>query len=449
MVFSSVEFLFRFVPIFFLCYYLAPQRTKNFILFLGSVFFCAFGNPLYLGIILGCTLFSYFIGYGIQKYRHELVGQGLLCTFIVVQVGILAACRVGKRIDILEDAIPLGVIFFAMRNVSYQIDLFKDKMKHQRNILDFSVYLLFFPLLVAGPVTQYADLEEKLHSRKTNLEEISGGLKRFILGLGKEVLLAGQMNLLFQEIWGRGIAEISTLTAYLGIIGFALALYFHLSGYSDMAIGLGACLGFKVPENMNYPYTSVSLSDFFRRWFISVYNWLKEYVYIPLGGNRQGKVRVFIGMFFVWIISANIYGTEMHFMFWGAWLFICLFLEKLFLGRLLAHLPKIICHIYVLAVTFVAWFFFAVEQISDMWQYAYALIGMNKAGWYDSDAIYLLMKYGIFILVGIIGTMPLLNKNIAKLRSGNTGLQIALYRLGEKIFPAAILLLSVAYMVAV
>ena len=310
MVFSSVLFLFRFLPIFMICYFLVPRKMKNLVLFLGSLVFYAWGEPVYIFLMLFSTISDYVWGRLIEEYRGKDRSRIFLLCSIVINLFILGFFKYadflmqtvnavfGTSIPFLNLPLPIGISFYTFQTMSYVIDVYRGDTKAQRNILQFGVYVTMFPQLIAGPILKYHQVERYLQDRRTDLDAISYGAKRFVTGLAKKVLLANNLGLLWKQVTELGTDQMSVLMAWLGIAAFALQIYFDFSGYSDMAIGLGAVLGFHFPENFNYPYIAASVKDFWHRWHISLSTWFKEYVYIPLGGMDADRYLARCGMEF-------------------------------------------------------------------------------------------------------------------------------------------------------
>ena len=331
--------------------------------------------------------------------------------------------------------------------MSYVIDVYRGDTKAQRNILQFGVYVTMFPQLIAGPILKYHQVERYLQDRRTDLDAISYGVKRFVTGLAKKVLLANNLGLLWKQVTELGNEQMSILMAWLGIAAFALQIYFDFSGYSDMAIGLGAVLGFHFPENFNYPYIAASVKDFWHRWHISLSTWFKEYVYIPLGGNRKGLPRQLFNILVVWMLTGIWHGAGWNFLFWGLWFALFLILEKLFLGEVLESVPKVFGRVYTLAVVLISWVFFALESPGEILAYLQAMFGMNGVGPVNSLAMFLSNEYLVLLVIALVACLPLGSRLVHALKSSKTGPAMALYRLGEKVIPAVLLLLSVAYIV--
>ena len=356
MVFSSIVFLFRFLPLFFLLYYLVPERMKNLILFLGSLIFYAWGEPVYVLLMLFSTVVDYVHGRLLERLRGKRGAKLVLLSSVVINLGVLCFFKyadfligsvnavLGTKVPLLSLGLPIGISFYTFQTMSYTIDVYRGQARVQRNLLDFGVYVAMFPQLIAGPIVKYRDVEKSMHHRSITLPDVSEGLKRFCMGLGKKVLLANNIGELWAFVSAMDLRRISMLTAWLGIVAFGFQIYFDFSGYSDMAIGLGRMLGFRFPENFNYPYISASVTEFWRRWHISLGSWFREYVYFPLGGSRRGLPKQLLNILVVWMLTGIWHGAGWNFLLWGLWFAFALMLEKLFLGRLLAWLRKDVAH---------------------------------------------------------------------------------------------------------
>lgn len=459
MVFSSVLFLFRFLPIFMICYFLVPRKMKNLVLFLGSLVFYAWGEPVYIFLMLFSTISDYVWGRLIEEYRGKDHSRIFLLCSIGINLFILGFFKYadflmqtvnavfGTSIPFLNLPLPIGISFYTFQTMSYVIDVYRGDTKAQRNILQFGVYVTMFPQLIAGPILKYHQVERYLQDRRTDLDAISYGAKRFVTGLAKKVLLANNLGLLWKQVTELGTDQMSVLMAWLGIAAFALQIYFDFSGYSDMAIGLGAVLGFHFLENFNYPYVATSVKDFWHRWHISLSTWFKEYVYIPLGGNRKGLPRQLFNILVVWMLTGIWHGAGWNFLFWGLWFALFLILEKLFLGEVLESVPKVFGRVYTLAVVLISWVFFALESPGEILAYLQAMFGMNGVGPVNSLAMFLSNEYLVLLVIALVACLPLGSRLVHALKSSKTGPAMALYRLGEKVIPAVLLLLSVAYIV--
>ena len=439
--------------------HLVPRKMKNLVLFLGSLVFYAWGEPVYIFLMLFSTISDYVWGRLIEEYRGKDHSRIFLLCSIGINLFILGFFKYadfllqtvntvfGTSIPLLKLPLPIGISFYTFQTMSYVIDVYRGDTKAQRNILQFGVYVTMFPQLIAGPILKYHQVERYLQDRRTDLDAISYGAKRFVTGLAKKVLLANNLGLLWKQITELGTDQMSVLMAWLGIAAFALQIYFDFSGYSDMAIGLGAVLGFHFPENFNYPYVATSVKDFWHRWHISLSTWFKEYVYIPLGGNRKGLPRQLFNILVVWMLTGIWHGAGWNFLFWGLWFAFFLILEKLFLGDILESAPKVFGRIYTLAVVLISWVFFALESPGEILAYLQAMFGMNGVGPVNSLAMFLSNEYLVLLVIALVACLPLGSRLVHALKSSKTGPAMALYRLGEKVIPAVLLLLSVAYIV--
>ena len=455
MVFSSVLFLFRFFPAFFILYYLVPGRMKNFILFLGSLFFYAWGEPVYVLLMLFSTLVDYGHGRLLERLQGRRGAGLVLLSSVVVNLGVLGFFKyadfligtvnalAGTSLPLFHLPLPIGISFYTFQTMSYTIVVYRGEARVQKNLLDFGVYVAMFPQLIAGPIVKYRDVEECLHNRRSGVLEISQGLKRFCAGLAKKVLLANNLGELWSLIQKQDLGQMSALTAWVGIVAFAFQIYFDFSGYSDMALGLGKMMGFSFPENFNYPYISASITEFWRRWHISLGSWFREYVYIPLGGNRKGLPRQLLNILAVWLLTGIWHGAGWNFLFWGLLFAVALMLEKLFLGKVLSWLPRPVGMVYTALVVLLGWVLFSLETPSQISGFLQAMAGA-AGGLADERGLYLGRQYLCLFVVAAVGSTPIPQEIAARLKASRTGLGMALYRLGEKVIPGALLILSIA-----
>ncbi len=450
MVFSSVLFLFRFLPIFFICYFMAPKRMRNLVLFFGSLIFYAWGEPVYVVLMLFSTLSDYIHGLLIARYREKPAAKYLLVSSVVINLGLLGFFKYSG----LNLPLPIGISFYTFQTMSYTIDVYRGEVEAQKNLLDFGVFVTMFPQLIAGPIVKYSTVAKELKERHATLEDMAAGAKRFTIGLGKKVLLANNVGQLFTEISGMAAGELTASMAWMGILAYAFQIYFDFSGYSDMAIGLGRIMGFHFPENFNYPYTAVSITDFWRRWHMSLSSWFREYVYIPLGGNRKGLNRQLINILIVWSLTGIWHGAGWNFLFWGMWFAVFLILEKVFLGKLLAKIPKLFGWLYAMMVVLISWCFFSLEQTDKILLFLKAMFGFGEAGLYSNRTLYLFSNYGILFLLLAAGAVPLLKRLVEWLQKKcSNGQQKKLkparifYMLFENVFLIAVLILSIANIV--
>lgn len=457
MIFSSTIFLFRFLPIFMILYFLVPGRMKNIVLFLGSLFFYAWGEPVYVWLMLLTTVSDYVHGIILENTRKKDLRALVFMSAVLINLLILGYYRYGDWVIQTVNgllgtsyvtrqlAFPIGISFYTFQSMSYIIDCYRGKIKTQRNFLDYAVFVTMFPQLMVGPIVKYSQIEKQLHERKPDILQISSGCKRFVIGLAKKVLLANTLGILWTQISSGNFGELSVLAAWLGILAFTFQIYFEFSGYSDMAIGLAACLGFSLPENFDYPYIATSITDFWRRWNMSLTSWFREYVYLPLGGRRKGLRRQLFNILFVWALIGLWYGAGWNFVIWGLWFGFWLIIEKFGFKKWVKNLPFGIGHIYTFLLVTIGWVFFSMHNMKEAVQYLYAMFGIKGAGLYSKEALFLLREYLIWFVVAIVACTPLLQRLANRMSHSVTGYGLAVYRVLEKIIPAVLLILSLAY----
>lgn len=389
MVFSSLTFLFAFLPIFLILYYCSPAKYRNGLLFTGSLVFYGIGEPLYLCLIICSVLVNLGIGLFIDR-SERLSGKrlwlitGLLYNFGLLFFfkytnffleninGVLKLYHSGTQLKLLELTLPLGISFYTFQIVSYIIDVYRGKVKADHSVISLGAYLCMFPQLIAGPIVVYSDIRRELHERTITIHNLDDGLKTFILGLGFKVLLANRVGTLWNEVCTIGFESISTPLAWLGSLAYSMQLYFDFCGYSLMAIGLGKMLGFTIPENFHHPYLSRSVTDFWRRWHITLGAWFREYVYIPLGGNRKGRIRTIVNLGIVWLLTGFWHGAAWNFILWGVFIFLLEILEKNLLLPVLNHksiAAHIFSHIYMILYILVSWTIFAISDFNQLAMY--------------------------------------------------------------------------------
>lgn len=418
MVFSSLTFLFVFLPAVLLVYFAVPRQGKNAVLFLFSLLFYAWGEPIYVLLMIFSTVLDYTCGRLVEKFRGTpkqkigllisvIVNIGLLCFFKYSDFLITTVNGVfGWNIPTLNLPLPIGISFYTFQTMSYTIDVYRGEAKVQRNIISFGAYVSLFPQLIAEPIVRYRDIAEQLDSRAHSFDNFGTGVKRFVTGLGKKVLLANNIGLLWDSVSKTDAARLTTLGAWLGIIAFAFQIYFDFSGYSDMAIGLGKMFGFDFNENFNYPYISKSVTEFWRRWHISLGTWFRDYVYIPLGGNRRGLAIQIRNIAVVWLLTGFWHGASWNFVLWGAFYGVLLVCEKLFLLKWLEKAPAFVGHIYTMLTALLGWVLFAFDDLGQGFEYLKVMFG-GGAGLVSSGAMYQLLSYLPLILVCVIASTPL------------------------------------------
>ena len=456
MVFSSMTFLLLFLPAALLLYYISPRKLKNGVLFFLSLVFYAWGEPVYVLIMLFSTALDYTCGRLVEKYRGTnkqkiglivsiCVNVGLLCffkytDFFIGTVNSLFGTGIGK----LGLPLPIGISFYTFQTMSYTVDVYRGEAKMQRNIVTFGAYVSLFPQLIAGPIVRYRDVAEQLDGREHTVDRFGDGVKRFVTGLGKKVLLANNIGMLWDALKSTDPARLSAVGAWLGIAAFAFQIYFDFSGYSDMAIGLGKMFGFEFRENFDHPYVSRSVTEFWRRWHISLGQWFRDYVYIPLGGNRRGLPVQLRNVAIVWLLTGFWHGASWNFVLWGAYYGVLLMLEKLFLLKLLDKLPRAARHVYTLFAVLLGWVLFAFDDLGAGMKYLGAMFGAG-AGFVNDGALYYLLSYLPLILFCALASTPLFaflyKKFKEKLGEGPT---LAL----DTLRVASFTLLSMAYLVS-
>lgn len=417
MVFSSTIFLCVYLPLVLLGYYICPKKGRNLFLLIASLVFYAWGEPKYVFLMIFSILVNYIFGRLMDKNRGRQKRMKLLLVLsVVIDLGLLSVFKYtdfvitninaifGSSFDLLNIALPIGISFYTFQAMSYTIDVYRNDVRVQKNLIDFGMYITMFPQLIAGPIVRYADVQDQLAERSVTTADFSEGVMRFVVGLGKKVLLANQMGAVWSEIYALG-GDVSALMAWTGAIAYTFQIYFDFSGYSDMAIGLGRMFGFKFPENFRYPYQSVSITDFWRRWHITLSTWFKEYLYIPLGGNRRGLTRQALNLLIVWSLTGFWHGAGWNFVLWGLYYFVILFIEKLFLLKALDKLPKLFRHVYALLLIVIGWVIFASDDVSVFLPYLGSMFGANGAvGGMD---VYTLFTKAVLIVICCVASTEL------------------------------------------
>jgi alginate O-acetyltransferase complex protein AlgI len=478
MVFSSVFFLFRFLPIFMILYYIFPMslfdgtkakggrwhplagiKIRNLVLFIGSLIFYAWGEPIYVLLMLMSTVTDYCFGRGIASAKTKGVARLFLILSICTNLSVLGFFKyadfvtaslnaaMGIQIPMLDLPLPIGISFYTFQTMSYTIDVYRKEARVQKNILDFGVFVTMFPQLIAGPIVKYTDVQDVIHDHRADITQISYGCKRFVCGLAKKVLIANNIGPLWDSVARMNNGSLDVMTAWLGALAFAFQIYFDFSGYSDMAIGLGACLGFTFPENFRYPYVAASITDFWRRWHMTLSFWFRDYVYIPLGGNRKGLPRQLLNILIVWTLTGIWHGAGWNFLLWGLWFAAFLIIEKLGWGKVLARLPKLVGWFYAAFVVLVGWVFFAIEDSAGIVRYLRAMFGLNRAGLYSGNALFILSENWLLFLLAFFASLPLVHRLVKIWENKKSIAGVCAYQCMEKVVPALLLLASIAYVV--
>ena len=430
MVFSSLEFLFFYLPAVLLIYFLIPSKylaARNFALLIVSLLFYGWSEPSYIWIMLLSITVDYTCGRLVGKYRQSAPkrAKAALVASIIINLSILGFFKYAdfiienlalipafSKLKPLGISLPVGISFYTFQTMSYTLDVYLGEARVQKNIATFGSYVTMFPQLIAGPIVRYRDVDDALRERSHTLQNAADGIKRFLCGLAKKVLLANTAGA-FYESFAQGVNDTpSVLGSWMGVIFFAFQIYFDFSGYSDMAIGLGRIMGFKFPENFNYPYISKSITDFWRRWHITLSTWFREYVYIPLGGNRKGKGRTFLNLLIVWFLTGLWHGASWNFVLWGLYFAVILIIEKAFLGRLLDKLPRFISHFYAIVLILFGWFIFIWCDLENPMQYLQSLFASPLV---SGNAFYDFVRSLLFLAVLVVGSTKLPHKIYCKL----------------------------------
>lgn len=421
MVFSSIVFLYIFLPIMLIMYFIVPKKFKNAIMILASLVFFAWGEIRYIFIMLLLAIMDFFCGKSIEKYKGDkkkmrfyllfdvLVNLLILfffkyADFIISNVNIIT----GLKIPLLNIPLPIGVSFNTFQSLSYIIDVYRGTVVCEKSFYNYLTYTTLFPQIIAGPIVRYETVDEELVDKNISVDNFCKGIKRFILGLGKKVLIANNVGVLWNVIEQGNYIHLSSAFAWLGIVAFALQIYFDFSGYSDMAIGLANIFGMDFDENFNYPYISKSITEFWRRWHITLGSWFKDYIYIPLGGNKKGFIKQIRNILIVWFLTGAWHGASWNFILWGVYFSIILILEKIFILKFLEKLPKIIGHIYAIVLVLISWVIFAFEDLSKVVNYIKVMF--NPTDLISNEVIYYFNNYIFIILVGIILSTPIIKR---------------------------------------
>lgn len=422
MIFSSVLFLYIYLPLVLLIYQLTPLKFRNLFLLIVNLIFYGWGEPVYILLMFLSIGIDYVNGYYVGKYRNtdrkkakrfviisvlmnlSLLGFFKYYDFLAISLNGLLNMQLLQPLGL---ALPIGISFYTFQTMSYTIDIYRNQADAQKSIINFGTYVTLFPQLIAGPIVRYNDVADQLGHRENDSDMFAYGIQRFVLGLAKKVLLANNIGMLWETVQRMEFGSMSVLSAWLGIIAFAFQIYFDFSGYSDMAIGLGKMFGFTFLENFNYPYISKSITEFWRRWHISLSVWFKEYVYIPLGGNRHGTWRMVFNLAVVWMLTGFWHGASWNFLWWGSYFGVLLIIEKLFLKQWLDKCPAVVGHCYTLILVLISWVLFALNDGQAIAAYLRAMFAMNGNNVVDHTAYYLLANYAILLIMLILASLPL------------------------------------------
>ena len=433
MLFSSIEFFVIFLSSVILLYFVLPKRLRNGVLLFFSLIFYAWGEPIYVLLMIFSIILNFISGLAVHKSGENIKKKktALICS-VVVNLALLGFFKYADflitnlnlipnvNIPALNISLPIGISFFTFQAMSYVIDVYRGKAEVQKNILNFGLYISLFPQLIAGPIVRYSTVAEEINNRKVSFDLASSGIKRFIIGLAKKVLLANSCGAVWDSLSGN--ADTPCVLAWFGAICYMMQIYFDFSGYSDMAIGLGRIFGFNFLENFEHPYIATSITDFWNRWHISLSTWFKEYVYIPLGGNRKGKAKQARNILIVWMLTGLWHGASWNFVLWGVYYGVLLLLEKFVTGKILKKLPAFLQHIISLFIILIGWVIFAFDDMSAMGVYFKAMFG--GSGLVNSDTISTLLSNLVLIVVAVVACTPLPSKLggrlLKKLPSGSS-----------------------------
>ncbi len=434
MLFSSISFLYYFLPIVLIIYFIVPNKGKNFVLLVASLIFYFVGEPIYSILMIVSSLLGFIHGLLIDKFRGTKKAKIALISSIICGVGILGFFKyadffiknindlINSEWGLLHLALPIGISFYTFQILSYTIDVYRGQAQVQKSFLKFATYVALFPQLIAGPIVRYIDIEEQLSNRSINREKIYSGSKRFVLGLAKKVIIANtlaEVGVLFADS-----SDKSVVLYWLMAVSFMLQIYFDFSGYSDMAIGLGRLFGFDFQENFNYPYIAKSITEFWRRWHISLSTWFRDYVYIPMGGSRVNLIKWVRNILIVWLLTGFWHGAEWNFILWGVYFGALLIFEKLFIVKLLNKIPKIFHHLYLLFFVLIGFVIFNANSLQEVFYNLSGLFGGLEIPLINSETIYYLRNYFVIIIVAIVGSTPLIRQLMVKLRKKKNGFKI-------------------------
>ena len=455
MLFSSIPFLYYFLPAVLLLYFAVPFRWKNLILLAVSLFFYFYGEPIYVLLMIGSTLSAYIHGLLIDRFRGGRLSGVFLWSSVITNLGLLGLFKYSdffvENINLLTGwnwmlpglVLPVGISFYTFQTLSYTVDVYRGDAAVQRSYIRLAAYVSLFPQLIAGPIVRYSTVEEELSHRRHSIDDIAAGITRFVLGLGKKVLLANQLGELCDAF--RQSTDQSVLFFWLYAIAFSLHIYFDFSGYSDMAIGLGRIFGFHFLENFHYPYISKSISEFWRRWHISLGSWFRDYVYIPLGGNRVSRGKWLRNILVVWLLTGLWHGAAWNFVAWGLLFAVFLVAEKFFLGKYLEKLPAVFSHIYVLFVVVISFVIFNASGMTQAISDIGGLFGGGGIPLVSREALYYLRSFGLILVIGIVGATPLPKAAVLRIRERQSGQKFI--NLLEPATVVALLVAVTAYLV--
>lgn len=449
MLFSGIPFLYYFLPAVLICYFLAPKAAKNSVLLLFSLVFYAWGEPKYVFLMMFTIVSGYVLGLLTEKYRGADKAKLFVIIAAVIDLAFLALFKyadffidsfnaaTGLSLPLLKIALPVGISFYTFQILSYNVDVYRGTVSAQRSLIKLACYVTMFPQLIAGPIVRYHDIERQLDNREYSFDKTAQGIRRFVIGLSKKVIIANSMGELCKAFTQS--SEQSVLFFWQYAIAFSLQIYYDFSGYSDMAIGLGKILGFEFMENFNYPYISKSITEFWRRWHISLGSWFRDYVYIPLGGSRVSRIKWYRNIFVVWLLTGFWHGAAWNFIIWGLYFGVILVIEKFFLLKILEK-SRVLGHVYVLFLVLISFVIFNAENMNDAFRCIGGLFGSNTTGFAGAESIYYLKSYAALLVLAVIGATPVVKKLIAALENSK------FFAVGEMAAAAGLFILCTAYL---
>ncbi len=454
MLFSSISFLYFFLPAVLLLYAVVPKVLKNSVLLLSGLVFYAWGEPRYVVIMIISILVGYIFGLLIEKFRGKKLSKVFMIMSVAVDLGLLVYFKyvdffienfnnaTGLGIPLLRIALPIGISFYTFQILSYTVDVYRGDVPAQKNPVTLGAYISMFPQLIAGPIVRYSDVERELRERKHTLEKTYEGILRFSVGFGKKILVANALGELCENF--KATDEKTVLYYWLYAIAFSLHIYFDFSGYSDMAIGLGKIFGFTFMDNFNYPYISKSVTEFWRRWHMSLGQWFRDYVYIPMGGNRVGTLKHLRNIFTVWFLTGFWHGADWNFIVWGLYFAVLLTLEKMFLGKYLKK-SRVLSRVYVLFLIAISFVIFNASGMGEAMQYIRGMFGVGVTGLAGEEWLYSLRSFALILVVACIGATPVPKLIVKKMNETKAGK--AVVSVLAPVFTAGILVLCTAYLV--
>ncbi len=454
MLFSSIPFLYYFLPCVILLYLIAPKMLKNSVLLLASLVFYAWGEPKYVVLMTITILLGYVLGLLIERYQGKKISKLFLIISVVIDLGFLAYFKyadffiknfnavTGLSVELLRVALPVGISFYTFQILSYTVDVYRGEVPAQRNPINLATYIALFPQLIAGPIVRYSDIVLQLETRTHSFEKIAIGVRRLIIGLGKKILIADVLAGFCSAF--NASDDKSVLFFWLYGIAYALQIYFDFSGYSDMAIGLGKIFGFDFLENFNYPFISGSITEFWRRWHMSLGTWFRDYLYIPLGGNRCSKWRNIFNIFVVWMATGFWHGAEWNFILWGLFFGIVLLIEKMWLLKYLKK-AKVWNHFYVLALVLFSFVLFASVNLGDLVVNVKGMLGLSGAPLISAETVYYLKSYAVIFILAVVGATPVVKKAAVAFHESKAGNK--LLTVAEPVVLGVLLLVMTGYLV--